>query len=53
MPSDQQKDFWDENFIAKEKKGKSEGFDNCDRPSNLAQIWSKSNFLVVFFVSIE
>ena len=25
------------------KQGKSEGFDNCDRPSNLAQIWSKSS----------
>ena len=24
------------------KQGKSEGFDSCDRPSNLAQIWSKS-----------
>ena len=27
------------------KKGKSEGFDSCDRPSNLAQIWSKSSIL--------
>ena len=26
-----------------EKQGKSEGFDSCDRPSNLAQIWSKSS----------
>ena len=26
------------------KQGKSEGFDSCDRPSNLAQIWSKSSF---------
>ena len=25
----------------KQKQGKSEGFDSCDRPSNLAQIWSK------------
>ena len=25
------------------KQGKSEGFDSCDRPSNLAQIWSKSS----------
>ena len=25
-----------------QKQGKSEGFDSCDRPSNLAQIWSKS-----------
>ena len=24
------------------EQGKSEGFDSCDRPSNLAQIWSKS-----------
>ena len=24
------------------EEGKSEGFDSCDRPSNLAQIWSKS-----------
>ena len=27
----------------KYKQGKSEGFDSCDRPSNLAQIWSKSS----------
>ena len=27
------------------KQGKSEGFDSCDRPSNLAQIWSKSSIL--------
>ena len=26
-----------------EKQGKSEGFDSCGRPSNLAQIWSKSS----------
>ena len=25
------------------KQGKSEGYDSCDRPSNLAQIWSKSS----------
>ena len=25
------------------KQGKSERFDRCDRPSNLAQIWSKSS----------
>ena len=25
------------------KQGKSEGFDSCDRPSNLAQMWSKSS----------
>ena len=25
------------------EQGKSEGFDSCDRPSNLAQIWSKSS----------
>ena len=29
-----------------EKQGKSEGFDSCDRPSNLAQIWSKSSIFV-------
>ena len=28
------------------KQGKSEGFDSCNWPSNLAQIGSKSNFLV-------
>ena len=27
----------------KYKQGKSEGFDSCDRPSNLAQTWSKSS----------
>ena len=27
----------------KVQQGKSEGFDSCDRPSNLAQIWSKSS----------
>ena len=26
-----------------QQQGKSEGFDCCDRPSNLAQIWSKSS----------
>ena len=26
------------------KQGKSEGFDSCDRPSNLAQIWSNHRF---------
>ena len=25
------------------QQGKSEGFDSCDRPSNLAQIWSNSS----------
>ena len=30
-------------FMYDEKQGKSEGFDSCDRPSNLAQIWSKSS----------
>ena len=25
------------------KQGKSEGFESCDRPSNLAQIWSNSS----------
>ena len=28
--------------LAIEKQGKSEGFDSCDRPSNLSQIGSKS-----------
>ena len=28
------------------EQGKSEGFDSCDRPSNLAQMGSKYNFLV-------
>ena len=28
------------------KQGKSEGFDSCDRPSNLAQIWSKSSIFL-------
>ena len=37
-----------ENFVAirweeHSEQGKSEGFDSCDRPSNLAQIWSKSS----------
>ena len=27
-------------------QGKSDGFDSCDRPSNLAQIWSKSSFFL-------
>ena len=27
----------------KYQQGKSEGFDSCDQPSNLAQIWSKSS----------
>ena len=26
-----------------EQQGKSEGFDSCNRPCNLAQIWSKSS----------
>ena len=31
-------------FITKEtKQGKSEGFDNCDQPSNLTQIGFKSS----------
>ena len=30
-------------FPAMKKQGKSEGFHSCDRPSNLAQIWSKSS----------
>ena len=46
---------WNKSFLALEwlywlwiyacywKQGKSEGFDSCDRPSNLAQIWSKSS----------
>ena len=31
-----------ENLTDDLEQGKSEGFDSCDRPSNLAQIWSKS-----------
>ena len=31
------------NALATKQQGKSEGFDSCDRPSNLAQIWSKSS----------
>ena len=34
--------FFDE-FSKQCKQGKSEGFDSCDRPNNLAQIWSKSS----------
>ena len=30
-------------FIIKKKQGKSEGFDGCDRPSNLTQIGFKSS----------
>ena len=30
-------------YMRMQKQGKSEGFDSCDRPSNLAQIWSKSS----------
>ena len=33
---------WPWNLTDDLKQSKSEGFDNCDRPSNLAQIWSKS-----------
>ena len=32
-----------ENIATIYKQGKSEGFDSCDRPSNLAQILSKSS----------
>ena len=28
------------------KQGKSDGFDSCDRPTNLAQIWSKSSIFL-------
>ena len=34
---------WPWNLSYDFKQGKSEGFDSCDRPSNLAQIWSKSS----------
>ena len=34
---------WPWNLTDDLEQGKSEGFDSCDRPSNLAQIWSKSS----------
>ena len=34
---------WPRNFTDDPEQGKSEGFDSCDRPSNLSQIWSKSS----------
>ena len=34
---------WSAIFSLLPKQGKSEGFDSCDWPSNLAQIWSKSS----------
>ena len=30
-------------IATKIQQGEFEGFDSCDRPSNLAQIWSKSS----------
>ena len=40
------------------EQGKSEGFDSCDRPSNLAQIWSKSSIfqpcdLEIWWMTLE
>ena len=32
-----------ERYYLLTKQGKSEGFDSCDRPSNLTQIWFKSS----------
>ena len=38
--------LWPWNLTDDLEQGKSEGFDSCDRPSNLAQIWVKiGNFL--------
>ena len=33
----------DKTFVVVIQQGKSGGFDSCDRPSNLTQIWSKSS----------
>ena len=38
-----QNNVWPWKNTSNIKQGKSEGFDSCDRPSNLAQIWSKSS----------
>ena len=38
--------------FALRKQGKSEGFDSCDRPRNLAQIWSKSSIFSPFDLEI-
>ena len=35
--------LWPWNLMDDLKQGKSEGFDSCARPSNLAQIWPKSS----------
>ena len=35
--------MWPWNLTDDLEQGKSEGFNSCDRPSNLAQIWSKSS----------
>ena len=35
--------MWPRNFTDDPKQGKSEGFDSCDRPSNLTQIGFKSS----------
>ena len=57
--------FWFREFMPPLKKipsfpqrGKSEGFDSCDRPSNLAQIWSKSSIfqpcdLEIWWMTLE
>ena len=37
---------WPWNLTDDLEQGKSEGFDSCDRPSNLAQIWSKSSIFL-------
>ena len=34
---------WARNSLKQQEQGKSEGFDSCDRPNNLARIWSKSS----------
>ena len=45
--------FCKNNFDPFRKQGKSEGFDSCNRPCNLAQIGSKSNFLAGVTLKFE
>ena len=35
------------------KQGKSGGFDSCDRPSKLTQIWFKSSFFILYDLEIR
>ena len=49
---------WPWNLTDDLEQGKSEGFDSCDRPSNLAQIWSKSSIfqpcdLEIWWMTLE